>query len=96
MLNEIKILRELPHPCFITLHEMYESEQYVHLVYDVLKGEDLFGKIKKRQLYFELDVMRIMKSLLSGISHLHNKNVVHRDIKPDNIMISYFCDFIIS
>ncbi len=87
LVNEIQIMREMPHPCLLTLNEIYESDQYVHLVFEILKGEELFSKIKKRSSYTELDVMKIMKAILGVIYHLHSGQIMHRDIKPENILL---------
>ena len=61
----------------------------MHLVLEVIKGEELFTKLKKRTTYTELDAMKIMKSLLGAMQHLHSKQILHRDIKPESITLLY-------
>jgi len=89
LVNEIRILREIQHSSLITLYEVYEADQYVHLVFEIIKGGELFTKIKKKSDYTEGDAKKIMKTLLTVIAVLHSKQVVHRDIKPENIMLLY-------
>ncbi len=87
-MNEIRLLRKLQHPSIISLHEVYESDQYVHLVLGPLAGAYLFSRLRKKQNYTEEYAMKIMKALLTVVSFLHAHQVVHRDIKPDNILLS--------
>lgn len=68
--------------------EIFESEEHVHLVFENLQKQDLFSFIKSKPKYTELDAREIMKSLLSVIGSFHSYQLIHRDIKPDNIYIS--------
>jgi len=85
--NEIEILRFLKHPTIITLYEVYESADYVHLVIEYLKGGELFDKIQAKGSYSEGDAAKLMKRLLEAINYCHQKNVIHRDLKPENIIL---------
>ena len=72
----------------LALYEIYESNQYIHLVYEIPKDEELFTAVKRSKNYSERTVVKIMKSLLEVIQHLHNNQIVHRDIKPTGILLS--------
>ncbi len=86
-MNEIEILRYLNHPSIITLYEVFEAADYVHLVLEYLKGGELFDKIQEKGSYSEGDAAKIMKQLLETINYCHQRNVIHRDIKPENIIL---------
>jgi len=82
------MLRQVQHSCVIRLYEIYESEQYVHLVFEYLDDVQLLSVLKAKPNYTEADACRIIKSLLDVVSALHNKLIIHRDIKPENIMLT--------
>ena len=86
---EIEILRKYSHKCLQKLKAVYESTDYVHLVFHRTPGGLLLDEIKKWSIYTEYDVRLIMKSLLEGVSYLHNHSVLHRYIIPQNIFLMY-------
>ncbi len=87
MIKEISILRTIEHENIIKLYSVYESQNYVHLILEYVKGGELFRKIKERKTHSEEECRTIMKSLLEAIAYLHKKNIVHRDLKPENIIL---------
>ncbi|NCQ42735.1 MAG: protein kinase [Cyanobacteria bacterium] len=84
--SEINILKAVDHPNIIKLHEVYLDNNFVYLVEEYCKGGDLFDYIKMQRYFTEKKAASIMYQLLSALNHLHNKKIVHRDIKPDNIV----------
>jgi len=93
--NEIETLRVLSgkHPNLPTLVAVYEDKSkklfgggIIYLVTDVCKGSSLFASISKRKVFDERDWRLVATQLLSAVSFMHSLGVVHRDIKPDNIM----------
>lgn len=67
---------------------MYESDKYIHLVFEYLEGGELFERIKSRGLYQEKDAINVMRNLLSALDYLHQNNIVHRDLKPENLILA--------
>lgn len=86
-MNEIWILRHLNHPNIIKLYEVYESDRYIHLVLEYLKGGELFEKIQALGTYNEGDAAKFMRQLIDAIDYCGNNNVIHRDMKPENIIM---------
>jgi serine/threonine protein kinase len=86
--REIDILKSLDHPHVIKLYEVYESEFYVHLIMDYLKGGELFHQIQNKGFYSEKDAALLMSNLLSALDYAHKRNIVHRDLKPENIILA--------
>ena len=84
--KEIEILRMMDHPNVIKLYEVYEDSRRYYLVSELLTGGELFDRISRKKTFSECDAALIMKQILGGISYCHSKNIVHRDIKPQNLL----------
>ena len=67
---------------------MYESDKYIHLVFEYLEGGELFERIKSKGSYQEKDAMNVMKNLLLALDYLHNQGIIHRDLKPENLILA--------
>ena len=88
MVNHIRILRRVRHEGAIRLYEVYESEQYVHLILESLKGQPLFMKIRSSTTYSEADAAKLVRELMVIVSYCHEKQIVHRDLHPEIIYLS--------
>lgn len=98
IMNEIKIMKSLKHFSVVKLLDTIETEKYILLVMENVLGGDLLTFIKKRNKLPEKTAKFIFKQLLQSLKYIHNKNIVHRDIKLDNILIDLnnnikLCDF---
>lgn len=88
--NEIKIMQYVAgHRAVVALHEVYEDDEFVHLVMEMCSGGDLFDRIvssKNRVPFSEEEAATILQKLMEAISYCHSLGIAHRDIKPDNIL----------
>jgi len=80
--NEIDILRRLDHPNIVKAYEVYETKRQIYVVMELCSGGDLYS----RRPYSEKGAAQIVGKLLSAIAFMHDNNVVHRDLKFENIM----------
>lgn len=89
-------MRALNHPNIIKLYEVYEGEEHVYLVLDLLTGGkckmhnligELFDKLIQCGVYSEVSACKCIKKLLSALEYLHSKGIMHRDIKPENLIL---------
>jgi len=87
LINEINLMRKLNHENIIKLHEVYESENHIYLVLELLNGGELFERIVQKGQYTEKDSCILMKKLLSALAYMHSKGIMHRDIKPENLIL---------
>ncbi|CAG9333554.1 unnamed protein product [Blepharisma stoltei] len=85
-INEVNVLKELDHPNIIKIYDIIVSTRKYFIIMELSTGGDLNDFILKNDQLSEQDISKWMYNILSGISYLHSKNVIHMDIKPDNIM----------
>ncbi|KAL7479653.1 hypothetical protein ACHAW6_005369 [Cyclotella cf. meneghiniana] len=80
--NEIEVLRSLDHPNIVKAYEVYETPRNIYVLMEYCSGGDLYS----RSPYTESAAASLMAQLASAIAHMHKHNVVHRDLKCENIM----------
>ncbi|CAI5484736.1 unnamed protein product [Closterium sp. Yama58-4] len=86
-LREIKLLQELHHPHIIDLIDIYPHKRNLNLVLEFMET-DLENIIKDRSLHLSpADIKAFMRMTLEGLAYLHGKWVLHRDMKPNNLLI---------
>ncbi|CAF0939187.1 unnamed protein product [Rotaria sordida] len=85
--NEVKLLTEVNHANLIQLHEVLESTQKLYLVVELCEGGELGGCVKNIGPLPEETVKQIMSKLISALHYLHKMNIVHRDLKLENILL---------
>jgi len=84
--NEINILRTLNHPNILKLHQVYETETSYYLILELCRGGNLGQKIKNFKQIEENTIQPILKGLLKGVDYLRINNIIHRDLKIENIL----------
>lgn len=85
--NEVAILRSVQHPNIIRLIAEHDTSSELYLVMELVKGGDLFDAISKAVKFPEQDAQIMTHNLASALAYLHELNVVHRDVKPENLLV---------
>ena len=84
--NEINILKQLSHPNIVKVYEFFDTILYYYIVTEYCKKGELFSYIKNR--YNERQLAVLFYQVFSGLCYLHEKKIIHRDLKLENIMVS--------
>ncbi|KAF4529537.1 hypothetical protein B566_EDAN014383 [Ephemera danica] len=92
--NEVEILQDVTHPGVVNLERMFESPERIFVVMEKLRGDMLEmilssekGRLSERITKF------LITQILMALKHLHSKNVVHCDLKPENVLLSSDAEF---
>lgn len=96
--GEVAAMKRLDHSFVINLHFAFDDPKKCYLVMDLKTGGDLRYYLKKRYLFEEVDVAFYVACISSALEHIHSQGVIHRDVKPENILLDergypYLTDF---
>ncbi len=85
--REANSASSLHHPNIVEMYDVGEDEGKYYIVMEYLDGRTLKSLVKRRGALTVLEVVDIMTQLTSAIACAHDKYIIHRDIKPQNVMI---------
>ena len=86
--NEIDIMVKIKHDNIITLHESIVSKSHLYIVLEYCDGGDLYKYIKKNGKISEMHTKYFFIKIGKGLYFLHQNNLIHRDLKPQNILLT--------
>ena len=86
--KEVSIMRKLDHPYILKLFQAYEDFDTLYVSLEYAAGGDLRKFLRRKSgLFNEKKLAKVMYQVLMGLNYLHQKNIVHRDIKAENIYV---------
>ena len=85
--NEIKLARRITHKNVCRLHELHEEGKTLFITMEYVSGRDLKGLIRETGTLSTGKAISIAKQVVEGLAEAHELGVVHRDLKPQNIMV---------
>ncbi|XP_067867725.1 serine/threonine-protein kinase 17A [Heterodontus francisci] len=91
IIHEIAVLElAKSNPWVINLYEVYETASEMILVLEYAAGGEIFNQCvaEREDAFKEKDVKRLMRQILEGVAFLHRNNIVHLDLKPQNILLT--------
>ncbi len=86
-LREAETAARLSHPHIVPIHSVGEVEGTVYFVMGLVDGESLAVRIKRRGRLSTDEARRVMKEAADALAAAHQQGVIHRDVKPDNILL---------
>jgi serine/threonine protein kinase len=85
--REAQTAARLSHPHIVPIHDVGEGQGIVYFVMGLIEGESLAARIKRRGRVPAEETRRIVRETADALSAAHALSVIHRDIKPDNILL---------
>ncbi len=85
--REARIVAKLDHPNIVPIYDFSEHRGHTYLVMRFIDGETLKARMK-RGAVTQQEVVRIAKSVGDALTYAHKQDVLHRDVKPSNVMLT--------
>ncbi|KAJ1625341.1 kinase-like domain-containing protein, partial [Pavlovales sp. CCMP2436] len=86
--SEISILKALEHPNIVCLHDIQVTERHIYLILEYCAGGDLTHVLRTHGPISEWRAQQYLAQLADGLSALRRHNLVHRDLKPHNLLLA--------
>jgi Tol biopolymer transport system component/tRNA A-37 threonylcarbamoyl transferase component Bud32 len=87
-LREIQIAAQLQHPHILPLLDSGEVDGFLYYVMPYVDGESLRARLARQGELSVPEAARVLREVADALSYAHERGVVHRDIKPDNVLLS--------
>ena len=84
--REMNAAGALDHPAIVRLLDSVEDDDYIYVVFELVRGSDLAAVLKEKRLE-ESEILRAVAAVCAALEHAHANKVVHRDVKPGNILL---------
>ncbi|KAF6749573.1 CAMK/CAMKL/Kin4 protein kinase [Ephemerocybe angulata] len=94
--REIEVLRALKHPNIVRLYDVIETDKYIGIILEYASGGELFDHILAHRYLREKDAAKLFSQLISGVWYIHQKKIVHRDLKLENLLLDRHRNVIIT
>jgi serine/threonine protein kinase len=96
--NEARLVARLEHPHIVPLYDFWQDESGVYLAMRCLRGGSLRAVLKRQEALSLAQTMHLLTQICDALSAAHQMGVIHRDLKPDNIILDergnfYLTDF---
>ena len=94
LVNEIQILRELNHPNIVQFVEIKKTKNHYYIIMEYCNGGELYKALedymdKYEKPFSQEIVQHLMRQIINAFKYIHGKNIIHRDIKLENILLHY-------
>ena len=86
--HEAQAVGRLAHPRIVQIYDYGEDDELAYIVMELVHGKTLHEHLQQHASYDLREVGEIIRQLLDGLGHAHSAGVVHRDVKPSNMMIN--------
>ena len=94
-INEVQILKELDHPNIAKFVDIKKTKNHYYIIIEYCNGRELYKTLEKymeknnNKPFTQEIVQHLMRQIISAFQYIHRKNIIHRDIKLENILLNY-------
>jgi serine/threonine-protein kinase len=85
--QEIRALAKLVHPGIVRLYDAGKSGRRYYFAMELVEGQSLAQYVEKKKLITEQKAIAMIKSIAAALSYSHSAGIIHRDVKPENILV---------
>ncbi|CAD8195194.1 unnamed protein product [Paramecium octaurelia] len=85
--SEKNILNEIQHPFLVQLKGSFQDAKCIYMLFEFVSGGELFSRLRKDGRFSQDITLFYVSQILLAIQHLHRKDIVYRDLKPENLLI---------
>ncbi|KAF9350289.1 hypothetical protein BGX26_011503 [Mortierella sp. AD094] len=85
--REIGTLMSIDHPSLLQIYKVFSEEKHHYVVTELARGGELFDRVKEKRRFSESEARFVFRQLLNGVKYLHDRGIVHRDLKLENILL---------
>jgi tRNA A-37 threonylcarbamoyl transferase component Bud32 len=86
--REIQLAAQLQHPHIVPLLSAGEAEGLPYFIMPYVTGESLRARVAREGEFPVAETIRILRDIVSALAYAHTRGVIHRDVKPDNVLLS--------
>uniref|UniRef100_A0A8R1TWR7 MAP/microtubule affinity-regulating kinase 3 n=1 Tax=Onchocerca volvulus TaxID=6282 RepID=A0A8R1TWR7_ONCVO len=87
LFREVKIMKQLDHPNIVKLYQVMETENTLYLVMEYASGGEVFDYLVAHGRMKEKEARAKFRQIVSAVQYLHQKNIIHRDLKAENLLL---------
>uniref|UniRef100_A0A4W4HDH6 non-specific serine/threonine protein kinase n=1 Tax=Electrophorus electricus TaxID=8005 RepID=A0A4W4HDH6_ELEEL len=87
LFREVRIMKTLRHPNIVQLFEVIETEKTLYLVMEYASGGEVFDYLVSHGRMKEIEARAKFRQIVSAVHYCHQKNIVHRDLKAENLLL---------
>lgn len=84
--QEVDILSQIDHPNVVKLYEIFDEDDCIYLVLELMVGGELFERIVEKESYTEKEASDTIRPIVDAIRYCHSLGIIHRDLKPENLL----------
>ena len=87
--RESKLLMSLKHPNIVTVYQLKKQDRNLFMLMEYLDSDLMKSAKTKSHIFTPENIIRVFKKAGEGLSYVHSNGIIHKDINPSNILISY-------